>query len=1068
MRSMSRTRWWVGGVVLLVLLGLLVTWPTPRTTSAHSTLVPLAQNDLSPLVHQSKRVGQVDPQQQLALSIVLTLHNAPALKQYLQELYTPGSYLYHHYLPASTFAALYGPTQQDIHIVSTYLEAHGMRVTRVASGRQMIDVSATVAQAEQAFNVQFSLYRTNSGRVFYSNDTTPLIPLTLRPLIEQISGLSNALVWGHPPLHPTTLPARSPLTQTCPSAGSSGSGYYTPAQLATGYNFTSLYAAGKHGEGQNIALFELDGYLPGDISSYQQCFDNHAPTQIVTKLVDNGVGNPGNGGLEVTLDMDVLLGMLPQMANLYVYEAPNTGTGYNDEWAQILNDAIPVVSISWGTCEANLTPSDAAAEQQFFMQAAAQGQSILAASGDSGAYDCGGSTLAVDDPASDPYITGVGGTTLSLNNNNSYGSEIAWSDQTVGYGSGGGISQFWTMPAYQQSANNVISPNSSGTPCNAPTASYCRQVPDIALNADPNSGYIVYCTISAAGCSSSTPFVRVGGTSAAAPMWAAIVALSNQYILAHGGNNLGFLNPTLYTLLSNNTTYEQAFHDITTGTNLYYTATSGYDMATGIGSANAYGFALAANTLATARTVPASTLWYFAEGHLGNGFQEYLTLENANASVAAHVTINYLLRGQNGTTQRLTLNPSTRTTVNVNQVLHVDRLSNTGLDVSLIVSADNAIIAERPLYFTFGHTVPGGSDLMGATQLGEHFTFANASTMSGYSTFLTILNPPGQPTANVTVSYESGGNVIRQTVISAPAGQRSTISVNATLGTGHQSLIQVDSSQPITVERPLYFRTGIAGIGNTVMGGSTVAGVVPATSWYFPAGDTGTRGVSQEQLILANPTTTPANVSVLYALGNNTTRTVTLTVAAHSQLFESVNHDVGNGQLVALNVNVTNAIGIVAERQQFFSAPSLVPTQTGIEMVGSGTNIGLSDISTVYSFAEGHLGSSFTELVTLFNPNSNTLHVAITGFITNGAGQTLAQQQVTIPALGIVQLSLNNMFNVPASATTASGRAIDVALVVQSLPNGANAPLPLLVERSLYFTFVGAQPGETSVVGFGA
>ncbi len=1067
MIRLSRTRGWVGKIVLLVLLGLLIFWPTPRPTSASSALVPLVQSSQSPLLRQSQRIGQVDPQQQLLLSVALTLHNVSALKQYLQELYTPGSYLYHHYLQANTFAARYGPTQQDVQTINSYLEAHGMHVTGVAAGRQIIDVNATVAQAEQTFGVQLSLYRTRDGRTFYSNDTTPLVPLTLRPLIQQISGLSGALVRNHPPLHLAMLPARSPRTPACPAAGSSGSGYYTPTQLAAGYNFTDLYAAGKHGEGQSIALFELDGYLPGDISGYQQCFDNNAPTRIVTKQVDNGVSSPGNGGLEVSLDMDVLLGMLPQLANLYVYEAPNTGTGYNDEWAQILNDNIPVISTSWGTCEANLAQSDIAAEQQFFMQAAAQGQSVLAASGDSGAYDCGGTTLAVDDPASNPYVTGVGGTTLSLNGNNSYGAEISWSDQTAGYGSGGGVSQLWTMPSYQQ-GTGVISSNSSGIPCNAASGSYCRQVPDVALNADPNSGYLVYCTISAAGCQSSAPFVRVGGTSAAAPMWAAIVTLTNQYILAHGGNNLGFLNPTLYALLANNTTYGQAFHDITTGTNLYYTATSGYDMATGLGSANAYAFALAATTLSSTRIVPASTRWYFAEGHLGNGFQEYLTLENANASAAAHTTITYLLRGQSSVTQTLTLNPGTRTTVNVNLFLHVDRLANIGLDVSLIVTADNAIIAERPLYFTFGHNVPGGSDLIGATQLGEHFTFANASTIAGYSTFLTILNPPGQPNASVTISYESGGNVIGQTLISAPAGQRSTISLNAALGTGHQCLIQVDSSQPITVERPLYFRTGVTGINGLVTGGDTVAGVTPATNWYFPAGDTGKQGTAQEQLILANPTTNTANVSILYALGNGTTRTVTLTVPPRSQALESVNHDVGNGLLVALDMSVTNGVAIVAERQQFFFASALVPTPTGIEVVGTGTNAGVSSLPTVYSFAEGHLGSSFTELVTLFNPNTSALHVAVTCFLTSGAGQTLTQQQVIVPALGIIQLSLNTVLNVPTSATTASGKAIDVALVVQSLSNGINAPLPVLAERSLYFTFVGAQPGETSVVGFGA
>src|SRR5579885_3852847 len=142
--------------------------------------------------------------------------------------------------------------------------------------------------------------------------------------------------------------------------------------------------------------------------------------------------------------MDLLLGMLPHLSNLFVYEAPNNDTGSNDEWSQILADDVPIVSTSWGMCESGLSASNINAEAQFFMQAAMQGQTLLAASGDNGAYDCGDTNLAVDDPASNPYMTGVGGTHLAVNSNSRYNSESVWSSTPyTDNGSGGGIRQLW-------------------------------------------------------------------------------------------------------------------------------------------------------------------------------------------------------------------------------------------------------------------------------------------------------------------------------------------------------------------------------------------------------------------------------------------------------------------------------------------------------------------------------------------------------------------------------------------------------------------------------------------------
>ncbi len=1066
---MRRSRWFVWGILAVVVLASvsMSLFSLYRTRADQAALESIPA--VSPLVAHSALLGDAGASQRLSLSINLNLRNTAMLQQYVQGVYTPGSYLYHRYLRPAEFEALYGPTTQQVQAVVSFLRGQGLTVTRAVPGQQVIDFNGTVAQAEQAFAVHISMYRANDGRVFYANSAAPRVPLALRPLIVNINGLNDAVVYTHPPIPTHNLSgARSPLTISCLGPGSNALQYLLPAQFATAYNYTGAYNSGLHGEGQSIALFELDEYTSSDISGYQACYDSSSPTRVNTVMIDGGPASQTSGALEVQLDMDVVMGMLNNLANLFVYEAPNTGTGYNDEWNQIINDDIPVVSTSWGLCEPNMQGTDVTAENQFFIEAEAQGQSLLAAAGDTGAYDCNDGTLQVDDPASNPYMTGVGGTSLVVNSNNTYHSESIWSGTPNSYnGGGGGVSSLWTMPSYQ-SGPGVISSYSSGSPCNVSGSQYCREVPDVSLNADPDVGYVVYCTVAVVGCTSGAPWQGVGGTSAAAPMWAAIVTLANEYAVAHGGTNLGFLNPTLYALLNSSSAYGNAFHDVTSGNNLYYPATSHYDMASGIGSANAYEFVILASSLPSQPNVPGSTRWYFAEGHMGNNFQEYLTLENPSASSYAHVTINYLLRGKSPVSQAMTLNPSTRTTVNVNNVLRVPALPGLDRMCRSHITSDISIVAERPIYFSFFGNTPGGSDIVGQTQFGMHFTFANGQTQPGYSTYITVLNPIGQQTATITVTYFSGGVQIGQSTMTVPAGQRNTLMANDTLGAGKQFYIQVDSNQPVVVERPMYFHTSVGGISGTVNGGSSVQGVTPATDWYYAGGGTGSSGApSQEHLIIANPDTsglgTAASVTISYAQAGGTVQTVNVSVPAKSQLIENVNADIGQVALVAIHVSSTNSIAIVTERQQFFSSPTLVPTPTGVEVVG--VTPGTNGLPTVYSFAEGHVGNSFSETITLYNPNNTQISVAVTYFVTRGSTRFLTQETVKIPATGVAQAKANIFLYVPANSSGTIPE--DTSIVVQSLPVSGSGPvLPIVAERSLFFNYTSNTPGESSVVGY--
>ena len=222
---MQRSRYYLWVILILLLVGARFIAPVPSLSAQPfaqaSSLMPTGEvASVSPLVARSQLVGNADPQLRLSLSINLSLHNTTALKQYLQELYTPGSYLYHHYLRPAEFAALYGPGAQDVQQVTDYLRGQGFRVTHTVPGQQVIDFSGSVVQAERAFGVQIHTYRARDGRVFYANGNAPRVPLLLRPLILNISGLSNGVVRTHPPLHIGEITkSRSPRTLNCPGPG---------------------------------------------------------------------------------------------------------------------------------------------------------------------------------------------------------------------------------------------------------------------------------------------------------------------------------------------------------------------------------------------------------------------------------------------------------------------------------------------------------------------------------------------------------------------------------------------------------------------------------------------------------------------------------------------------------------------------------------------------------------------------------------------------------------------------------------------------------------------------------
>src|SRR5438270_5454655 len=432
-----------------------------------------------PLVQQARLLQAADANQQLNLSIGLRLRNQADLDSLLSAIYDPQSPQYHQYLTPDQFNQLFAPTPDQVKQVEAFLQSQGLTVTGVASNNLLIDAAGTVAQAQQTFKTKINTYQLGS-RTFYANATAPTVPGSLSQLITSISGLDNSVQYH--PLYLRGQSSRHHVEQQQHHAYLAGpTSGYGPKDLVGAYDATPLQSAGTLGDNQVVALFELDGYQQNDVAQYLQNYSLSNPS-INNVLVDGFNGSAGQGAIEVELDMEIVAAMAPH-ANQIVYEGPNTTQGLNDTYNKIVTDnKAQIASTSWGLCENSSGSAELQTLDAIFKQGAAQGISFFAASGDSGAYDCGDGTLAVDSPADDPYVTGVGGTNLHLNGG-AYSSESVWSSPgsiqrgPKGAGGGGGISNTFKQPNWQKGPG-VHNQYSNGF----------RQVPDISADADPATG----------------------------------------------------------------------------------------------------------------------------------------------------------------------------------------------------------------------------------------------------------------------------------------------------------------------------------------------------------------------------------------------------------------------------------------------------------------------------------------------------------------------------------------------------------------------------------------------------
>ena len=570
-------------LLTLALFGIAAVSPALTSpASADPATQRLTGHVLRAAMARARFVGRVSPLETVPLALTLPLRDPAGLSDLLGRLYTPGDPMQGRFLTPDEFAQRFGPTPEDYAAVADFARRAGLTVTGTHPNRLILDVAGPASAVESALRVHLGRYRGASGRLFRAPDADPSVPAALAGRLAGVVGLDTFAVH-----RPHLRPALNP------ESGSGPKGGLAPSDIRNAYHLTG----GQGGAGQAVALYELDGYLASDITAYQGAFGLPAlaPTTV---LVDGATGAAGANTDEVALDIELAQALAPNLGHVYVYETPNDGLDahYLDAYSRIATDNLAKqVSTSWGSPESTNTQAFLQAENAIFQQMAVQGQSMFSATGDNGAYDNAGAnpdgslnpnalgTLSVDDPGSQPYVTGVGGTRLSSGPGGAYQSEAAWGSPTdttlspQGSGGGGGFSVQWPVPSYQAG----ISP----APAN-------RSVPDVALNADPNTGYSVY---------TSGAWHVFGGTSVGAPLWAGFTALVNGQRAAAGLAPVGFLNPPLYQIGAS-ASYAGGFNDVKTGSNLFYPAHTGYDNASGLGTFS--GDALL-NTLAT-RLVPVS------------------------------------------------------------------------------------------------------------------------------------------------------------------------------------------------------------------------------------------------------------------------------------------------------------------------------------------------------------------------------------------------------------------------------------------------------------------------------
>jgi pseudomonalisin len=542
------------------------------------------RGNVHPLATSQNDAGAVAPgfsMEHMLLTLLPDAAQLDALNQLLEAQHNPDSPYYHQWLTPEQYGERFGISEADTTQVVTWLQDHGLEVEEVTAGRRSIVFSGAASQVESAFHTQIHAYKIGS-ELHHANASDPEIPAALVGVVGGVVSLHD--------FHSATM--HSAAQKASPEFTSGGAHFLAPADFATIYDLVPLYQQAINGSGQSIAIVGRSNLKIADVRQFRTFFGLPAnDPQIIVNGADPGVVSSSE---ETEADLDVeWSGAVARSAAIkfVVSKSTNSSDGVDLSAQYIVNHNLaPVMSTSFGLCEAALGSSGNAFLNSLWQQAAAQGITVVVSSGDSGAAGCDAPSVAsathgrgVNGMCSTPYSVCVGGSefndisssslywlpsnaTGTQSSAISYIPETAWNESGPGAGlwaSGGGASAVYTKPLWQAGP---------GVPADGR-----RDVPDVALSAAGHDGYLIF---------QEGTLYSVGGTSASTPSFAGVMALVVQHAMARLGN----ANTALYPLAARQSAGGAAdFHDIIKGNNSVpgqagFSATVGYDQASGLGS----------------------------------------------------------------------------------------------------------------------------------------------------------------------------------------------------------------------------------------------------------------------------------------------------------------------------------------------------------------------------------------------------------------------------------------------------------------------------------------------------
>jgi subtilase family serine protease len=723
-RRLSLSLFTIVALLLIVTSASQAQWQTPYTHHVRDVVAS----------GQAKSVGRLPATQTMRITLVLPLRNQAELDEFIKNLYDPSSPYYRQFLTVDEFTSLFGPTQEDYDKVIQFAKASGLTVAATSRNRVNLDVTGPVSSIEKAFNLTMRVYQhPTESRTFFSTDREPTANLGVR--LWRVAGLDNYSI-----PKPAGLHHRTAETKPAATTGSGPSASFLGSDMRAAY-----YGGTLTGSGQTLGLLEYAGTDLADLTTYYTNVKqtNSVPVHLLSTdgTSTSCTASSDCDDTEQTLDMTQALGMAPGMAGLYMYVGSGDAAIFN---AMATNSPLNAqLSSSW-----TWSPADPSTDNPYFQEFATQGQNIFQAAGDSGKWGSGSEIY----PADDVYVTSVGGTDLTTSKAaGPWASETAWVD------GGGGISpDHYAIPSWQTAA-------ASG--CSSCSKTY-RNGPDVSANAN----FTYYVCADQTTCTAND----YGGTSFAAPLWAGYLALTNQQTLANTGKTLGFINPTLYSILAGSS-YDTDFHDITSGSN-GYSATTGYDLATGIGSPNG---ANLLNALAGTSSSPSFSL---------SASPSSVSITQGGAGGTSTITVNDIggFTGSvtlsasglpSGVTANFGTNPTTSTSV---LTLTASSTATTGTVTVTISGVSGSLNSSTTIQLTVNPVAAGSFTLTASPT-------SVTVTRSSHTTSTITIHPANGFSGAVTLTASGMGSGVTASFGTNPATSTSvltlTASSSATTGT---------------------------------------------------------------------------------------------------------------------------------------------------------------------------------------------------------------------------------------------------------------------------------------------